>query len=284
MFAISGLAAIAGWWTLRASGSHRGPPRYRAAGMADARAAPEIRVVNARRGISCGRSLAKELRLQQIPYVLAVLYAATMADASVAAPTDAGHCSTRRARVTVLYAGFVALLIGSLSSAQERHLGTLEWQTLQPVPAWKQWAVKVAVAWTARDCPRRRPASAPGLLRRRGFGRIPPQWMVASVVLAHDRRALSLDPLPEQHERVRPVDSGAFDRRGTVVSRPEQRRLCSLPLLLAGRSQAAVRIQQTGSRGCSVGCRSRRAAALVWIRQSPHGRTKRAAHRRSRRS
>ena len=35
--------------------------------------------------------------------------------------------------ITLLYAGIVAILIGSQSSAQERHLGTLEWQILLPV-------------------------------------------------------------------------------------------------------------------------------------------------------
>jgi len=39
----------------------------------------------------------------------------------------------------------LAWLIGSLASAEERHLGTLEWQTLLPVAAWQQWIVKVGV-------------------------------------------------------------------------------------------------------------------------------------------
>ena len=39
----------------------------------------------------------------------------------------------------------LAWLIGSLASAEERHLGTLEWQTLLPVAAWQQWMVKAGV-------------------------------------------------------------------------------------------------------------------------------------------
>ena len=39
------------------------------------------------------------------------------------------------------------ILIGSLASAEERQLGTLEWQTLLPSPAWQQWAVKVGVTF-----------------------------------------------------------------------------------------------------------------------------------------
>ncbi len=47
--------------------------------------------------------------------------------------------------LTMLYGGLLAILMGSLASAEERHLGTLEWQTLLPSPAWQQWAVKVGV-------------------------------------------------------------------------------------------------------------------------------------------
>ncbi len=38
----------------------------------------------------------------------------------------------------------LAILIGSLASAEERHLGTLPWQTLLPMAAWKQWMVKAS--------------------------------------------------------------------------------------------------------------------------------------------
>jgi hypothetical protein len=50
--------------------------------------------------------------------------------------------------VIVLYGGLIAIVIGALASAEERHLGTLAWQTLLPVAAWRQFAVKVAVAMT----------------------------------------------------------------------------------------------------------------------------------------
>jgi hypothetical protein len=45
--------------------------------------------------------------------------------------------------VAILYGGLLALLIGSLASAEEREIGTLEWQVLLPMAAWKQWTVKV---------------------------------------------------------------------------------------------------------------------------------------------
>src|SRR5206468_1469267 len=47
---------------------------------------------------------------------------------------------------TLLYVGLLSIVIGSVASAEERQLGTAEWQVLMPVAAWKQWAVKVGVA------------------------------------------------------------------------------------------------------------------------------------------
>jgi hypothetical protein len=48
--------------------------------------------------------------------------------------------------MTILYSGMLALLIGALASAEERQLGTLEWQVLLPMASWKQWAVKAGTA------------------------------------------------------------------------------------------------------------------------------------------
>jgi ABC-type multidrug transport system permease subunit len=48
--------------------------------------------------------------------------------------------------LTQLYAGILALLVGSLTSAPERQLGTLQWQMLLPVAAWRQWLTKTGVA------------------------------------------------------------------------------------------------------------------------------------------
>jgi hypothetical protein len=57
---------------------------------------------------------------------------------------------TRRAGymalATLMHAGAIPLLAGSLASAEERQLGTLGWQVLLPIAAWRQWAVKAAVA------------------------------------------------------------------------------------------------------------------------------------------
>jgi len=45
-----------------------------------------------------------------------------------------------------LYAGIIAMLVGALASAEERQLGTLDWQLLVPMPLWQQWTIKVTVA------------------------------------------------------------------------------------------------------------------------------------------
>ncbi len=146
MFAICGMAAIAGWWTfarLEVIGGHRDfalpgwlTLAHRNYAGSTTRTRHFIRAL-----------VGKELRLQQIPYVVAVLYASAMATLPRLNLLAPDTLQISREPATVMYAGFVALLVGSLASAQERHLGTLEWQTLQPVPAWQQWAVKVGVAW-----------------------------------------------------------------------------------------------------------------------------------------
>jgi hypothetical protein len=48
--------------------------------------------------------------------------------------------------LTFLYGGFVAIVIGSVASAEERQLGTLEWQVLLPMASWRQWAMKAGMA------------------------------------------------------------------------------------------------------------------------------------------
>ncbi|OFW41759.1 MAG: hypothetical protein A3J29_01450 [Acidobacteria bacterium RIFCSPLOWO2_12_FULL_67_14b] len=87
---------------------------------------------------------AKELRLQHMTFVVAGLYAVIWVPASTFEGSDPRAFDTIGA-VTLVYGGLLALLIGSLASAEERHLGTLEWQTLLPIAAWQQWAIKVGV-------------------------------------------------------------------------------------------------------------------------------------------
>jgi hypothetical protein len=87
--------------------------------------------------------IRKELGLQQIPFVLAAIYL-------IGAGRVMGHDSEGARDVfeglTVLYSTVLALLIGSIASAEERQLGTLDWHQLLPMASWKQWVLKAGTA------------------------------------------------------------------------------------------------------------------------------------------
>ena len=85
----------------------------------------------------------KELHLQQMTFAAAGV--CTLIWIAIAASTRIipGFRGFPVHGVAILYGALLALLIGSLASAEERQLGTLEWQVLLPMAAWKQWAVKV---------------------------------------------------------------------------------------------------------------------------------------------
>ena len=102
--------------------------------------------VRARRLMPICQQAVKELHLQQMALVTAGLYVVG---------TLWGFMQLERQSVagvigvlTPIYAAAVALLIGSLSSAEERQLGTWAAELMQPVPAWRRWTVKVVVAMT----------------------------------------------------------------------------------------------------------------------------------------
>ena len=89
--------------------------------------------------------LKKEVRLQQTTFVFAGLYLAywlVVAGVRVWVPT---FLDPSLFAITMIYGGTLALLIGSLGSAEERQAGTLEWQMLLPMAAWRQWALKVGI-------------------------------------------------------------------------------------------------------------------------------------------
>jgi hypothetical protein len=90
--------------------------------------------------------VTKELRVQQMTFLVAILFACLWTGLVWLGWSRTGGLPVFLHPVTLLYAALLAMLIGSLSSAEERHFGTLEWQILQPTPAWQQWAIKVGVA------------------------------------------------------------------------------------------------------------------------------------------
>ena len=90
--------------------------------------------------------IRKELRLQPMTFTIAGLYVVGWLAATAATRILPEALQIFKV-LTVFYAGFVALLAGALASAEERLLGTLEWQMLLPIASRTQWRVKAAVAF-----------------------------------------------------------------------------------------------------------------------------------------
>lgn len=88
----------------------------------------------------------KELSLQQLTFVVVALYLAAWVIVSLVGTPQRQLAEDLFGAMTILYSGILALLIGSLASAEERHLGTLEWQVLLPMASGTQGAIKAAVA------------------------------------------------------------------------------------------------------------------------------------------
>jgi hypothetical protein len=85
----------------------------------------------------------KELHLQQMTFVVASLYILSWIGVSLLRTSVPDFPELPLAPLSLLYSVLLAGLIGSLASAEERQLGTIEWQMLLPMPAWQQWSIKV---------------------------------------------------------------------------------------------------------------------------------------------
>lgn len=85
----------------------------------------------------------KELHLQQMTFAVAGVWAVIWITVSALTQIVPGFVGFPLPVVSILYGALLALLIGSLASAEERQIGALEWQVLLPMSTWKQWAVKV---------------------------------------------------------------------------------------------------------------------------------------------
>jgi len=138
MVALCAIAAVLGWRTfmrLEANES-RGPHVHVDWSSAGSVAAPD------RRQHPVWRLVSKELRLQQLTFVVFAIYV-------VGSLKLIGHVSDAtvdlHAALSGLYSGILTVLIGSLASAEEREYGTLESQLLLPIASSTQWAVKVGV-------------------------------------------------------------------------------------------------------------------------------------------
>ncbi|HUF25156.1 MAG TPA: hypothetical protein VMN81_13575 [Vicinamibacterales bacterium] len=91
--------------------------------------------------------IAKELRLQQLTFVMAVLFIVGETIRSVLETRGLVPPGGAVGDVLIpVYFGAVALVAGSLASAEERQFGMIESQQLLPMSGRQQWAIKAGVA------------------------------------------------------------------------------------------------------------------------------------------
>jgi hypothetical protein len=86
--------------------------------------------------------VSKELRVQQLALVVAGLYLFGWLGIRLLLGSVYGDLYSA---LSAVYAPLLAILIGSVASAEERQLGTIEWQVLLPVATSTQWIVKCGV-------------------------------------------------------------------------------------------------------------------------------------------
>jgi hypothetical protein len=88
----------------------------------------------------------KELGLQQLAFGVSGVYVLGWLLVYLRGGIGEADARDVAGALSFFLSGLLAMLIGSLASAEERQLGTLEWQGLLPMASWKQWVVKVATA------------------------------------------------------------------------------------------------------------------------------------------
>jgi len=91
--------------------------------------------------------ITKELRLQQLAIVVAILWVLAYVFSEAAGLRVGSQGGPDSISVlTVFYTLVLPVVIGSLACAEERHFGTLESQLLLPIRSATQWVVKSATA------------------------------------------------------------------------------------------------------------------------------------------
>lgn len=141
MYVFAAIAAILAWRTfvrleaIEGRGKEIHLPRwFRMGGRAQA-------------GHPVWQLVKKELRLQQLAFVMAGLYVAAWAVSSLSAYLAPGTTVHHIVGpLTAAYLAGVALLVGSLASAEERQCGMVDSQQLLPMAASRQWTIKAGVA------------------------------------------------------------------------------------------------------------------------------------------
>ena len=97
--------------------------------------------------------IRKELRLHVVPWlvagILVGLWGLSLLVRKWAPESELGVAAANPSTVTLLagiFGAFVVLVTGACAIAEERVLGTLEWQWTQPISMARQWRIKVGIA------------------------------------------------------------------------------------------------------------------------------------------
>ena len=97
--------------------------------------------------------IRKELRLHVVPWlvagILVGLWGLCLFVRKWAPESELGVAAANPSTVTLLagiFGAFVVLVTGACAIAEERVLGTLEWQWTQPISMARQWRIKVGIA------------------------------------------------------------------------------------------------------------------------------------------
>jgi hypothetical protein len=147
MVVLSAIGAVSSWRSFMRLETIEGPrsefrlPRLR--GRSSSAAPPRE---GSQRLDPVSSLVRKELHLQQLTFVVSLLYVCGWIVTIISwRRMGRGDIEEALLLLTVIHGMVVALLSGSLASAEERHLGVLEWQVLMPMPMARQWAIKAGV-------------------------------------------------------------------------------------------------------------------------------------------
>jgi hypothetical protein len=89
--------------------------------------------------------IKKELRLQQMTFAVSGLYVLAAVAVMLLAYENPKYMGPSFGAVSMIHAYFLPLMAGAMSSAEERHMGTLAAQVLLPRNMRLQWAIKVTI-------------------------------------------------------------------------------------------------------------------------------------------
>lgn len=90
----------------------------------------------------------KELRLQQLAWTLAIIYALLYVGL-VLWRRGTPDADALAQALTMFFVGAVTIVLGAVTTAEERQLGTHDVQLLQPISAWQHWLVKAGAAFVS---------------------------------------------------------------------------------------------------------------------------------------